>query len=225
MLTKLQYVNLGYNGVGNNLTGERMLVTWCFFFQPSPVFCGEAMNFCVPADSTPAFEVQVIVSVQVFGRLVYVFLGSCSAGCLLLVVSRALPSPLSLTCLFPTSPFSLCVCLSVCLSFVISFFSLFSPCCPHRCRRDPCQGLREDAALGVALHDGQPEACRFVSLSSAAYPRCLELNYVGIYFEHFSNIRMCFLCVTGAVSSFIALTSLVGRFRVKHGTGCKFSSL
>ena len=127
--------------------------------------------------------------------------------------------PFSYLTLFPVC---LSICLPVCRYF---FFSLFSPCCPHRCRRDPCQGLREDAALGVALHDGQPEACRFVSLSSAAYPRCLELNYVGIYFEYFSNIRMCFLCVTGALSSFIALTSLVVRFRVKHGTDYKFSSL
>lgn len=147
MLTKLQYVNLGYNGVGNNLTGERMLVTWCFFFQPSPVFCGEAMNFCVPADSTPAFEVQVIVSVQVFGRLVYVFLGSCSAGCLLLVVSRALPSPLSLTCLFPTSPFSLCVCLSICLPvfryfFLFSFLSLLSPSVQERSLSGPSRRCR-----------------------------------------------------------------------------------
>lgn len=127
MLTKLQYVNLGYNGAGNNLTGELMLVTWCFF-QPSPVFCGEAMNFCVPPDSTPAFEVQVIVSVQVFGRLVYVFLGSCSAGCLLLVVSRALPSPLSLTCPHPFPPLlfpCVSVYLSACLSLFLSFlFSL-----------------------------------------------------------------------------------------------------
>lgn len=29
LLTRLQYVNLGYNGVGNNLTGERGVI-WCY---------------------------------------------------------------------------------------------------------------------------------------------------------------------------------------------------
>lgn len=50
MLTRLQYVNLGYNGVGNNLTGDLCHYGFCGLcfssaLQPGRKFCGEAAHF------------------------------------------------------------------------------------------------------------------------------------------------------------------------------------
>lgn len=128
MLTKLQYVNLGYNGVGNNLTGEHFCgccLIGSFHSGPDgPVFLGEAVisregggvisaslrhiicllvcKFCSPGGWHESFARPLQQGAPVFLSLSqphsFAYLLSLCPLCLCLYLSGCLAVPLSPCC-------------------------------------------------------------------------------------------------------------------------------